>query len=193
MMEEVTLCATVTQDEKIFKLWIIQRDRAIQKVPFWSWIMFYILVCFLVFIPSVLNTSDLVNSLCAVGYMWLQLIITSVCERKRVLQYSSSNLHWQLFCLLSPFSAFQQCSELSLIQDLPKNLWQRSPAWRFMWFTTSVRTIKTFFAKSCLFQTARLWYATSVIIMALTVDCGWSEAWDCSYVKVQYYYIVIYM
>ena len=34
MMEEVTLCATVTQDEKIFKLWIIQRDRAIQKVPF---------------------------------------------------------------------------------------------------------------------------------------------------------------
>lgn len=63
-----------------------------------------------------------------------------------------------------------------------KTLWQQrqqQPAYRFMWFSTSVKTIKTFFfflfAKSCLFQTARLWYAISVVIMAVAADCGWWE------------------
>lgn len=114
--------------------------------------------------------------------LWLSFSSPLFCRKEtpHVFPFPSSDLQlW--FPVYRVFFLFRQCSFWS--RTCLKRLWQQPAVCRFMWLPTSVRTIKTFFfAKSCLFQTARLWYAISVVIVAVTADCGWSEAWDCSYV-----------
>lgn len=94
----------------------------------------------------------------------LSSIIASVHRRNRVLTFSSlccifSFSFWPLFFFL--LLSFPQCfrsrtkpKNKNFEKSGKKTFWQRQS--RFTWPTASVRTMKTCFARFCLFQTASL-------------------------------------